>query len=206
MSSHIRHDRREAMSCALDPRALQTRRQLTEALLTLLAESPTDMPTVSELVRKAGVTRSAFYSHFARVAHLAVHVASDFFHATVALDSASRDGGTPDRLATQEALTRFVEHVNEHRTIWMWLLDTAPAQVRQQVTDSFADTIMETLNHTRARPLAPPDRAAHFLAGGIVNVVHHALLEPTAALDKEELIDDLMALMPPWVVKAAPKR
>lgn len=199
MSSQVRHDRREAMACALDPRALQTRRQLTVALLTRLTKAPTHMPKVSDLVRAAGVTRSAFYSHFSGVDDLAVQVASDFFRASVVLDSAARDRGTSDSLATRAALARFVEHAMEQRAMWTWLLDTAPARIRQRVTDSFAEAIAETVNRSHARPLAP-DRAAHYLAGGIVNVVHRALLEPTASLDKDELIDALMALMPPWLV------
>lgn len=67
--------------------ATRTERAVKEALLSLLAEKPLADITVSELARKAHVSRSTFYEHFGNPADVYDALVRDYASDTLPLMS-----------------------------------------------------------------------------------------------------------------------
>jgi AcrR family transcriptional regulator len=55
----------EAGTCSIDRRAARTRARLHDALLSLIAEQGYAAVAVKDICERAGVSRSAFYAHYA---------------------------------------------------------------------------------------------------------------------------------------------
>ena len=80
-------------------------------------------PTVSALVRAAGVSRSVFYTHFDGLDHLAVSILSEAFADIGRDDSAlRRDGAVSGHEAARRAQERLVAHILDRRPLYSALL------------------------------------------------------------------------------------
>lgn len=92
----------------IDARARRTRDALGDALVALIQEKPFDTITVTEVLTRAGVSRSTFYAHFSDKEDLFMSDADEFFEflATVL----SKHGDKSDRVAP---VKEFFEHVGE---------------------------------------------------------------------------------------------
>lgn len=190
-----RGSRRSSMATDPDPRALRTRALLVAALWELAPAGRGGTLSVTRVAKAAGVTRSAFYSHFAAVDDLALFAAERYFADAGVLDSTVRRGGVSGREATTQAIDRFVRHVLDHREVWSWLLIHAPGPIRQKTVDLFTERVRDTVELSAPRPAVNPDAAAQFVAAGMMNVLHQALLaDPPARRD--EVAASLLAVMP----------
>ena len=80
-----------------DRRIVRTRDSLGDALVQLMGEKPFDAITVQEILDRAGVGRSTFYTHYCDKDDLFLSDAEDFFeHASQLL---TKRGANADRLA-----------------------------------------------------------------------------------------------------------
>ena len=64
-----------------DPRVRRTRDRLGDALVEILLEQTLDEISVQEILDRAGVSRSTFYSHFRDTNDLFLRDVDDFFEA-----------------------------------------------------------------------------------------------------------------------------
>ncbi|MEU7765512.1 TetR family transcriptional regulator [Nocardia sp. NPDC049190] len=103
-----------------DPRAARTRARLRAALLAECAERPLEQVSVAAVVRRARVSRSAFYLHYTDAQALAVDACAEVVRDAVQALHAWR--GTPDPSRPPPALTEFVEGIAPHSALYRALL------------------------------------------------------------------------------------
>ncbi|HET9493633.1 MAG TPA: TetR/AcrR family transcriptional regulator [Chloroflexia bacterium] len=151
-----------------DRRSRRTRRTLGEALLALMLEKRYDTITVQEIIDRANVGRSTFYSHFLDKEDLLQHEVADLVHRlTMHMDRSA--GG--NRIVPSIELFR---HLHESRDL-----------IRALVRGRAMDTVLKTMHahladHVRhrlvrrlppgAEPALPLELVAHYVAGVILNL------------------------------------
>ncbi len=100
-----------------DPRVLQTRSLLREALSELIQTEPPEKISVSQLCKKAGVSRPTFYQHFADV---------DAAYGALVIDMLSRRMNQEDAPAfsegLREALTLLIEYIEKSHNFYSEVL------------------------------------------------------------------------------------
>ena len=94
----------------LDARVRRTRDALGDALDRLMLEKPFDDITIQEVLDRAGVARSTFYTHFSDKDDLLLSDAAEFFEG-VAM-SLSMHGDESDRVFPVQV---FFDHVGDMR-------------------------------------------------------------------------------------------
>src|SRR4051812_41875388 len=80
-----------------DPRVRRTRDRLGDALVDILLQKPLEAISVQEILDRAGVSRSTFYSHFRDTNDLFLSDVDDFFEGMAT--ALSRGGSKSKRLA-----------------------------------------------------------------------------------------------------------
>lgn len=101
----------------MDARVRRTRDALGDALIALMQEKPFDMITVQEVLDRAGVGRSTFYTHYRDKDDLFMSDADEFFQRiSMAL---SVHGEKSDRVAP---VREFFAHVGEMRQLFAALV------------------------------------------------------------------------------------
>src|SRR6202011_5925857 len=85
-----------------DQRVRRTRDRLGDALVELLVEKPFDDITVHDVLERAGVSRSTFYTHYRDKNDLFLSDAEEFFEALAT--ALSRFGDKSERVAPVQEL------------------------------------------------------------------------------------------------------
>ena len=102
-----------------DPRVRRTRDRLGDALVEILLQKPLDEISVQEILDRAGVSRSTFYTHFRDTNDLFLSDVDDFFEAmSTAL---SRAGSKSRRVAPVQEL---FGHLGESRAFYSALVES----------------------------------------------------------------------------------
>lgn len=108
-----------------DRRVQRTHRLLHHALMSLIAEKKYELITVQEVLDRADVGRSTFYTHFQGKDELLVR-GFQYFKSVLASAQASPGAATSGK--PYERIVRFslamFEHVNEYRRVLRGLLDS----------------------------------------------------------------------------------
>jgi AcrR family transcriptional regulator len=186
-----------------DPRAARTRQAIIHAVHELAAEGGA-APSVSDIVRRAGVSRSSFYTQFASLDELAGVVLREAF-ATIGTDTVAmrRVSGVSADEADRVAVGQLIAHVAEHRGLYQLWLAAAP---------SFHPEALDALTTQVRRVLAlaagphggvPAETEAVYVAGGMLAVLRHWVqgdLPGTAS----DITDQILALRPSWTVTHDP--
>ncbi|HKP62825.1 MAG TPA: TetR/AcrR family transcriptional regulator [Polyangiales bacterium] len=136
----------------VDPRVARTQRQLHEALLELTLERGWDALSVQQVCERAGVGRSTFYVHFADNEELLLH-------------GFRREHLVPHANGTFGFLRPLVEHVSEHRALYLALLGT---RCERAVRNRFMGIVSDLIETDVARlaPASPQRTAAvRYLSG-----------------------------------------
>jgi AcrR family transcriptional regulator len=192
-------DRRRELASTGDPRAARTRERVVAALEELLAE---DAPvSVAALCTRAEVGRSTFYTHFATVGDVVVHVVDSMFDELGALDVSRRRGHAMPRAAiTRLGMQELLAALQARRRFFLYAV-SAPAteRVRERLVGEMSDSLRDTILVER------PDvgdsflrTSGDFIAGGVFGVLLGWLQE---ARDRstDEVVEDLVALLPGWL-------
>jgi AcrR family transcriptional regulator len=148
-----------------DRRVQRTRRLLHEAFISLILERGYDAVTIRDVVRRAGVGRSTFYTHFADLEEVLVGWPAG--HSWLREFAA---GGRGERrpLGFTRAL---LEHVDGHRRVWRALVGKRGGIVVKQ---RFRRDLLEVVRKDVAA-LAGKQRAE--VVDGVVHYVAGAFME-----------------------------
>lgn len=153
----------------MDARVRRTRDRLGDALWELLQEKELDALTVQEVLDRAGVGRSTFYSHFSDKDDLFVSDIDEFLEGMTTL--LSRRGDTSDRVAP---VREFLTHAGEGRHFHDALVGSNRDRDFWELARAhFARAIEERLAALpRARGVEPGERpaVARALAGSLVSL------------------------------------
>jgi len=103
----------------MDRRVYRTREALGDALVALMQEKAFDEITVQQVLDRAGVGRSTFYSHYVDKDDLFVSDVDDFF--TLMSNMLSRRGEKSERVAP---VKEFFEHVAEGQKLYRAMVET----------------------------------------------------------------------------------
>jgi AcrR family transcriptional regulator len=95
-----------------DPRVARTKRLLSDALMTLVAERPWDKVGVADICARAGVNRATFYAHYEDRNDLLERSMASLFDGMV-------DGADPSKPGTMEGqLLKLFSHCVERRDFY----------------------------------------------------------------------------------------
>jgi AcrR family transcriptional regulator len=96
----------------LDRRILKTRDRLGDALIALIQEKPFDSIRIQEVLDRAGISRSTFYTHYRDKDDLFLSDAEDFLEMFTSYLSRRKEAS--DRVAP---VAEFFSHVGESRSL-----------------------------------------------------------------------------------------
>ena len=170
-----------------DQRVRRTRDRLGDALVEILLQKPLDEIRVQEILDRAGVSRSTFYTHFRDTNDLFLSDVDDFFEGmSTAL---SRAGSKSKRVAPVQEL---FAHIGESRAFYSALVESGRVHdVIELGQAQFARGIDQRL--TEIAPggaVLPADRSAiaHAFAGALFSMlswwIHHAMPKSPEEMDK----------------------
>jgi AcrR family transcriptional regulator len=162
--------KKPARTRKIDPRVRHTRDILGDALVALIHEKPFDSIRVQDVLDRAGVGRSTFYTHFTDKDDLFLSDVEDFFGMMASLLTTRRE--LSDRVA---AVRELFAHVGESQKFLAALAAAGKVQdIFELGTGIFARGIEERLaGMPRSRNLERGQRAAmsHALAGAMFSLL-----------------------------------
>jgi len=191
---------RATMQLSTDPRAERTRRAILDAVgeLTSLGHGAI---SVSDVVRRAGISRSSFYVHFSSLDELAVSVLRQEFTAIGAAGIDLRREGLVSRLeAARIGYQRLVAHLVAHDSLYSSVLGLPLSwQAYDAAVSAYAEELLQTivgLPHVPAEVV--PEVAARYLAGGALTIIS-SWIRADIRISDDDLVDQLVALLPSWL-------
>lgn len=155
------------------------------------------------IARRAGVSRSSFYSQFDRIDDLAVAMLIEVFHQIGVEDVRRRSASTSDtRIIAGRSARQLVDHLDDHRTFYRAAVDWgANGSVTIALAEAFGDQVamsMTALGDRVPAALDPAD-AARYIGGGAIALLTAWLRDPVH-LPRDEMTRRLLAVMPGWLV------
>jgi AcrR family transcriptional regulator len=173
-----------------DRRVQRTRRLLHEAFISLILERGYDAVTIRDVVERAGVGRSTFYTHFGDLEEVLVCRATGQW---------LREFGAAGRGERRPlGFTRpFLEHVHEHRRLWRALVGKRGGMaVQQRFRESLLDVVREDVAALagKQRPEVL-DGVVHYVTGAFMELLFWWLDARTALTpaDVDEIFHRLTA-------------
>ena len=182
-----------ALDNSEDQRVRRTRDRLGTAMMALLVEKPFDDITVQDVLGRAGVSRSTFYTHYRDKNDLFLSDAEEFFE--MMATALSRRGEKLDRVAPVREL---FAHIAEVRPFYDALIASGRSDDLLQLAQGhFARGIEQRFRElARAATIPPQDRhaIAHALAGSLFSLltwwIHHNM--PSSTEEMDELFHQLV--------------
>ena len=170
----------------IDPRAQRTQHLLGDALVELMHEKPFDAITVQNVIDRAHIGRSTFYSHFRDKEDLFLSDANDFFESMASL--ISRRGESSNRVAP---VREMFAHLAEASEFYTALIRAGKIpDVMDLARGHFARGIEQRLAElSPAHAIASASRAAlaHALSGALLSLltwwIDHGMPAPPEQMD-----------------------
>jgi AcrR family transcriptional regulator len=176
-----------------DRRVVRTRDVLGDALVALMQEKAFESITVQDVLDRAGVGRSTFYTHYSDKNDLFLSDAAEFFEAmSTAL---SKHGDKSNRVAP---VCEFFSHVAEQREFHEALVAAGKIQdLWEMGQEYFARGIEQRLKELRGvAPLAPARAAAlaHAFGGALFSLLSWWIQSqpPLSAAQMDELFHGIV--------------
>lgn len=168
-----------------DRRIQKTRKLLQEALISLILEKSYESISVQDILDRANVGRSTFYTHFENKDELLISGVHHDLRGMLqtAQAAASTVSAKPYEKVIGFSLTMF-EHAYEYRGVWKALLvSQAGAIVRQNIHEMLAELIRdgyrkEFQRRRKADSEVPFELLVHFLAATFMSVMSWWLDQP----------------------------
>ena len=151
-----------------DPRARRTRDRLGDALVALVQEKAFDAITVQDVLDRAGVSRSAFYTHYRSKDDLFLSDAEEFFEGMASL--LARRGDASRRLAP---VREMLAHVADVRRFFDALVASGRFHEHMDLGRGHFARGIEGRLAELAPGLSAPERAAaaQMLAGAMISLL-----------------------------------
>ena len=148
----------------MDRRILRTRDTLGDSLVELIREKPFDEITVQEILDRAGVGRSTFYTHYRDKDDLFLSDVEDFFE--MFSTALTRNGASPERLAP---VAELFSHILDAREFYAALVASGKVNDVQTLGRGFfARSIEERLRLAGVTMNSAQSTAqAHALSGSL---------------------------------------
>lgn len=178
------------MSPSADRRVRRTRAALQEALLALMGEKAYEAISVQDIIDRADVGRSTFYSHYTDKKDLFEDGFGDL-RALIEAPLAPRGGG-----AWQFRFSSpFLRHVEHQRAIARVLFASdRGSPMIGEIEKLIASAVRRELEALPAEPSVPPEALVRFLAGALLQLLEWWLTtEPPATADEVERIFQKLA-------------
>jgi AcrR family transcriptional regulator len=178
-----------------DPRAARTRQGILAAVARLHSADTADI-SVSDIVREAKISRSSFYAHFSSLDDLAVALLRQEFASVAAPAMRSSQPAA----GLRESYARLVQHFSQRESIYSYALGL-PLSRRafDDVIAGYADQVLASFDSPATEADAIRARlAATYVAGGTVSLLS-AWVADHHDISADQLVDELMALLPPWL-------
>lgn len=199
MTNAAQDDRRRALAVTEDPRAARTRDRVVEAVDALLEAR--ESVSVAAVCARAGIGRSTFYTHFATIEDVVVHVVDTMFDELGPRDVTRRTEHTMARAAiTRTGLAELLDAFRERRR---WFLHTLSAPATERVRGRLVAEMSTSLRGTilAERPDSTDafvHTASGYIAGGVLSVLLDWLDDPRGRTD-DDVIDTIAELLPGWL-------
>ena len=179
-----------------DPRARRTRERLVRAYVDL-AKTSAGVPTVSDVVRSAGVNRSSFYAHFTDVGDLSLYLLETALAAIYEASMVSlRGGGRQDLAVTTGSM--IIDAVIENAAALRAAVRQNPALARRQIGVAIERStirLMHSIAGWEDAEREPLRLLVIYLGHGWSGVLC-AWLGGDHPLSRDELLQELVALNP----------
>lgn len=196
-------DRRAELAGADDTKVRSTRRRLAHALREAAADDAVRGASVGDIVARAGVSRSTFYTHFANVEELAVAAISDVFAdlAPVDIDRRSRHELSRAEI-TRQGLGELLDALIEQRPLLLLAVNgAAAAAVREHFVDAMADTLTATIRVERPNASeAIINATAQYIAAGVLRLLLRSAMRD-AVTNRDELLEIVFDLLPRYLTE-----
>ncbi|HLS14598.1 MAG TPA: TetR/AcrR family transcriptional regulator [Beutenbergiaceae bacterium] len=181
-----------------DPRAQRSREAILRAAQDI-ADHRDSTFSIAEVIRRSGISKSTFYLHFADLDDLCFHLLEASLTTINADDVRARTRHDDPRAVTWAGHARVVDHLLQRRSLYLELISTS---ARARVRERFTHLIADLLHHSMAATAAAPERSqirvsALYVASGFTTVVTE-WLDGRLHLDRDELVEALVGLAPPW--------
>ena len=169
-----------------DPRARRTRDVLGDALVALIQQKPFDDITVQNLLDRAGVSQSTFYTHYADKQDLFLSDLEDFFDQLSTL--LTRRNAPAHRIApVQEFFAHLQEVAGFHAAL---VASGKTEEIRELGIGYFARSMEQRLRNVSFNlPDAQLRPTAHALAGALFSLLDYWL-----ATDKQHTPEQMDTL------------
>ena len=177
------------MYCGTNKTALQSQKQIADAMMVLLREKPFRQVTVSEICRAAGISRQTFYTLFTSRENVMV-----FTLQANCCDGPELD--EPEHLACRGDLLRWLcrgysEYILRNRALIKLLVDN---RIDYLLYDSFFEAMDNCDCFLRQSDPCTRSYAASFYAGGIACVARRYAREGCSS-SADQLESLLMTLL-----------
>ncbi len=159
-------------------------------------------PSVSELADAAGINRSSFYAHFSSTADFILFILDQALMDIHSADLNRREGRTISaRDATRMVLTEIVQGILSDRRL-VSVIRNAPSMAQFRIAAMLRIQIVDYYAQVRAFEALDPNflsTAADYVSGGLTTTIC-AWLATSMPVAQEELVNQMLALVPPWMV------
>ena len=170
-----------------DARVRRTRDALGDALITLMQEKPFDTITIQDVLDRAHVSRSTFYSHYSDKDDLLMSDAEEFFEAISTALSAH--GDKSDRVFPVQ---EFFTHLSDVQPFYKALVKSGRFQENMELARGhFARGIERRLSELprgQSIPVGERSAIAFTHAGALLSLLawwlDHGMREPPAQMDE----------------------
>lgn len=168
------------MYCGKNKIALSSQKQIMDALLSLLTEKKYAEVSVSELCRKAGVSRQTFYSLYESKENIII-------------DLLQNHGYAPDDYSGEEAFqfnlsafcSQFSAYLKENTTLLTMLSENG---ILYLLYDSFYDSIANCSFFMTEAPKGEREYTASFIASGFMGITRTYILH--SGTDSREYLEE----------------
>jgi AcrR family transcriptional regulator len=174
------------------------------AVQTLAAEDARTL-SVSDIVRVAEISRSSFYAHFSDVDELA----AAFLHATFTEIGTAGGGiridGETSAETARRGYRRLIAHIVDHYALYQSTLTLPPMRkAYDDAVAAYARSLVLSIAQQTVTPRGSlPDLVATYAAGGAIAVIR-AWLDGSVSMSDDELVEQLVMLLPPWMLPSTP--
>jgi AcrR family transcriptional regulator len=184
----------------VDRRIQRTRETLHSALMALVVEGPYDTITVQQILDRANIGRSTFYTHFQDKDELLVW-GTEHLRQTL---SAAQQQLDPSAAKSPESLIRFsramFEHADRYRKIYRALVNSAVwPHVRQRIQNIIADLLRREMASMKGQKMRVPlELLIHYIAATLMTVMTW-WVDHRSSLSVEEIDEVYRSLVVPAI-------